>query len=448
MKYIATNNAESTLASGIGAGDVTLTLTTGTGALFPSPGANEAFKLRLKEGATMEIVDCTSRLGDVCTVIRAREGTSASAFNAGASVVNTITAEHLMSKIDDDAIPVGSDKEIMFNDAGMLASDEFFKFDKNNDSLVLGNATILPGNPLSIAATVDSYTQVAFQNRSNGEFASTDYIAWADNGSDEANYIDLGINSSLFADPSFSFSGPNDGYLYVDGGDLVIGTATTGKSVKFYAEGTTSSDYAGEWGIGGIDLPTGSNFTINGSAVFELTANKGQANGYASLGADGKVPAGQLPASSSTFLGLSDTPSSYTGQQGKVVAVNSAQNALEFISAGGSGDMLASVYDPSNIASNVFSCDNHVGGTTNKVFTATEQSKLAGIAAGAEVNVNADWNAGSGDAQILNKPSTFAPSSHNNSAHSEPFGIVYYGTGAPPTAVGKSDGTLYFKYTP
>lgn len=286
MKYIATNNAESTLASGIGAGDVTLTLTTGTGALFPSPGANEAFKLRLKEGATMEIVDCTSRLGDVCTVIRAREGTSASAFNAGASVVNTITAEHLMSKID------------------------------------------------------------------------------------------------------------------------------------------------------------------YGSAVFELTANKGQANGYASLGADGKVPAGQLPASSSTFLGLSDTPSSYTGQQGKVVAVNSAQNALEFISAGGSGDMLASVYDPSNIASNVFSCDNHVGGTTNKVFTATEQSKLAGIAAGAEVNVNADWNAGSGDARILNKPSTFAPSSHNNSAHSEPFGIVYYGTGAPPTAVGKSDGTLYFKYTP
>ena len=252
MKYIATNNAESSLASGIAAGDVTLTLATGTGSLFPAPGANEAFKLRIKEGTTMEIVDCTSRTGDVCTVTRGREGTTASSFGAGASVVNTITAEHLMSKLDDDA----------------------------------------------------------------------------------------------------------------------------------------------------------------------------------------------------TFLSLSDTPSSYTGQQGKVVAVNSAQNALEFISAGGSGDMLASVYDPSNIASNAFSCDNHVSGTTNKVFTATEQGKLAGIAAGAEVNVNADWNAGSGDAQILNKPSTFAPSSHNNSAHSEPFGIVYYGTGAPPTAVGKSDGTLYFKYTP
>jgi hypothetical protein len=37
-------------------------------------------------------------------------------------------------------------------------------------------------------------------------------------------------------------------------------------------------------------------------------------------------------------------------------------------------------------------------------YTSTEASKLAGIAAGAEVNVNADWNASSGDAQILNKP--------------------------------------------
>lgn len=34
----------------------------------------------------------------------------------------------------------------------------------------------------------------------------------------------------------------------------------------------------------------------------------------------------------------------------------------------------------------------------------TDKTKLDGIASGAEVNVNADWNASSGDAQILNKP--------------------------------------------
>jgi len=43
-------------------------------------------------------------------------------------------------------------------------------------------------------------------------------------------------------------------------------------------------------------------------------------------------------------------------------------------------------------------------GTNAGLFSATEKTKLSGIASGAEVNVNADWNAVSGDAQILNKP--------------------------------------------
>ena len=44
-------------------------------------------------------------------------------------------------------------------------------------------------------------------------------------------------------------------------------------------------------------------------------------------------------------------------------------------------------------------------------YTASEKSKLAGIASGAEVNVNADWDSTSGDDQVLNKPldSRFVP---------------------------------------
>lgn len=49
--------------------------------------------------------------------------------------------------------------------------------------------------------------------------------------------------------------------------------------------------------------------------------------------------------------------------------------------------------------------DKHVGYTlSSNDFTSAEKSKLAGIQSGAEVNVNADWNAVSGDAKILNKP--------------------------------------------
>ncbi|XP_065198967.1 mucin-19-like [Sycon ciliatum] len=51
----------------------------------------------------------------------------------------------------------------------------------------------------------------------------------------------------------------------------------------------------------------------------------------------------------------------------------------ETIQASGSGDMSAAVYDPTNVASDAFDQDNMADGTTNKNYTATEQSKLAGI---------------------------------------------------------------------
>ena len=47
---------------------------------------------------------------------------------------------------------------------------------------------------------------------------------------------------------------------------------------------------------------------------------------------------------------------------------------------------------------------NGTSGLSNFNFNQTRKDKLASIESGAEVNVNSDWNATSGDAQILNKP--------------------------------------------
>lgn len=59
---------------------------------------------------------------------------------------------------------------------------------------------------------------------------------------------------------------------------------------------------------------------------------------------------------------------------------------------------------------------------TSNDYTDAEKSKLAGIAAGAEVNVQSDWNASSGDAAILNKPtlSTVATSGSYNDLSNKP----------------------------
>ena len=60
--------------------------------------------------------------------------------------------------------------------------------------------------------------------------------------------------------------------------------------------------------------------------------------------------------------------------------------------------------DISNTAA--ISADKIAAGTTNKLFTSTLEAKLAGIATGAEVNVQANWNesSNSSDAFIQNKP--------------------------------------------
>lgn len=64
------------------------------------------------------------------------------------------------------------------------------------------------------------------------------------------------------------------------------------------------------------------------------------------------------------------------------------------------------------------------------LMSALDWQKLDGIASGAEVNVNADWNAVSGDAQILNKPTIPSKTSdlNNDSGFITGMTILSYGS--------------------
>lgn len=68
-------------------------------------------------------------------------------------------------------------------------------------------------------------------------------------------------------------------------------------------------------------------------------------------------------------------------------------------------------------AQNPLSADLLTDGTNNKVFTAAEQTKLSNIAAGAEVNVQANWNEidSSSDSYIQNKPTLGTMAAENAS---------------------------------
>jgi hypothetical protein len=89
------NNATSILAAPISNSATTLVLTSGTGALFPSPGAGQYFMVTLYDAATGlidEIMTCTARSTDTLTVTRGSEGTSPRAWLAGDIVANLNTA--------------------------------------------------------------------------------------------------------------------------------------------------------------------------------------------------------------------------------------------------------------------------------------------------------------------------------------------------------------------
>jgi len=117
IKFLFANNAVSTIASGILAVTTSISLNAGDGALYPAPGANQQFPVTLIDGTgNKEIVYCTGRTGDTLTVLRAQEGTSALAFDAGDKIELRVTKGVLESMMQSyDNIEPGTN--ILFNQA-------------------------------------------------------------------------------------------------------------------------------------------------------------------------------------------------------------------------------------------------------------------------------------------------------------------------------------------
>jgi hypothetical protein len=103
---------------------------------------------------------------------------------------------------------------------------------------------------------------------------------------------------------------------------------------------------------------------------------------------------------------------------GEVYTINSINNLYEIDVIGGFiTNIGGATIDDTTISSSSTWSSNKINselstkvdtiagkGLSTEDYTTAEKSKLAGVQAGAEVNVNADWLSSSGDSQILNKP--------------------------------------------
>ena len=134
------------------------------------------------------------------------------------------------------------------------------------------SAVPLLNNPLSVVGSGNSYMQLNIQNRSSGTLATADLVITANNGTDNANYINLGINNSGYSDPLFNNGTGLDGYLFIDGGNLDIGTRTPGRIIEFHAGGTTQDKTIARITESGMNMVSGT-YRINDVPYNTFTIN-------------------------------------------------------------------------------------------------------------------------------------------------------------------------------
>ncbi|MGQ9688687.1 MAG: hypothetical protein ACUVXF_07890 [Desulfobaccales bacterium] len=161
-----------------------------------------------------------------------------------------------------------------------------------------GNALTLtiPAGTVAVTANTTVGSNIALKVLKGGMFSVS-------------NGVTLTINGPIEAGPYQIFAGA---------GTVTLGGVSTIYDVWFASPPATPE--------GNVAAPVGARFIKTGGSA-PLVYVKESGSGTSGWAALSTLPGGSEPT---TFLGLTDTPSSYSGQAGKTLRVNSGATALEF----------------------------------------------------------------------------------------------------------------------
>lgn len=205
---------------------------------------------------------------------------------------NTLSAIKKFGTISAHDVPFitnNTEKMRLFS-AGSLALGATTLDATNPEKLLVNAGTTTSYNLMNAKGSINNYMQINIQNQSSGAAASSDLVATANNGSETANYVDLGINSSGYSSTGV-LGGANNAYLYSTGNDFVIGNATSAKDLLFFTNGTAATDEkvrinaAGNVGIGTslFNVSNPEKLLVHGGAAttsYNLINAKGTINNY------------------------------------------------------------------------------------------------------------------------------------------------------------------------
>jgi len=111
-------------------------------------------------------------------------------------------------------------------------------------------------NVISGKGNLNNYLQLNIQNENNGDNASSDIVATANNGNESTNYIDMGINGASYTG---FLGGPNDAYIYSTGSNFHIGNINPNTHLGFF--------------VGGDDVMGYSKLQLNPNNLHEMTGS-------------------------------------------------------------------------------------------------------------------------------------------------------------------------------
>lgn len=223
------NNAATTLASAITASDTSITVATGTGALFPTITGVDYFYCTLQStnGAPREIVKVTATVGDTFTVVRGQDGTTASAFSQFDYFELRVVAEDMRHIVPSGAIMMWS---------GNIASIPlgWLLCDGTNGTPDLRNKFIVGAYH---DTTGTAYTTITGSDTQTG--GTKDAIVVTHTHT--ATVSDPGHHHTVYADPGGSggaFGGGTSGTTT----NINSSTNTTGVSVGISTDGSSGTN--------------------------------------------------------------------------------------------------------------------------------------------------------------------------------------------------------------
>lgn len=239
----------------------------------------------------------------------------------------------------------------------------------SQDSTIDGNGNSIV--PLNITTNSNNFGGIYIQNLSNGGNASGDLVIMNDAGTAFANYIDVGVNSSLNNNSSYTVQGAGAGYIYVNGGDMVMGTQSA-KNIIFHTNGTLAANErmritsAGNVGIGMTPV---NKLDVTGNVGITQTS----VNASLSLSTSGATASATLALASNGTIGGTGGATQITFSEGSnltgqlICAVNNAIGNRYF------GFIARTDRDGNNLPMRFFTFD--AGGTArDTIFLGTNEA--------------------------------------------------------------------------